>query len=123
MTFSPDMLQRLRDAEEVRIETRRGTEGPIHRTIIWVVVDDHDRVLVRTYLGPGSRWYREALANPDCGLWLGREMLPVRAERAEDPDRVEAASLGFTTKYAGQPSMRAMVRTEVLPTTLELLPR
>ena len=123
MGFVADVLDRLRKTDEIRIETRAGPSAPAHRTTIWVVVDDRDRVLIRTYRGPTSRWYREARANADCALWLGSESLPVLAEPADDLDRIAAASRGYETKYAGDPEVRGMVAEAQLPTTLELLPR
>ena len=121
--FAPDVLERLRTRKEVRIETRRAPEAPVHRTTIWVVVDNRDRVLIRTYRGPSSRWYREALAQPDCVLRLGKEVVDVHVEPAPDPDRIVAASRGYETKYSGDPAARGMVTERVLPTTLELKPR
>ncbi|MGH2462108.1 MAG: DUF2255 family protein [Candidatus Limnocylindria bacterium] len=121
--FAPDTLDRLRTTKTARIETRASSSAPVHRTTIWVVVDDQDRVLIRTYLGPRSRWYREARANPECVLWLGRDSVPVRADAAVDPDRIAAASRGYEVKYVGDPSVRGMVAEAQLPTTLELLPR
>ena len=53
--FAPDVLGRFRDEEEVRIETSRGPDAPTHRTIIWIVVDDRDRVLVRSVLRQGRQ--------------------------------------------------------------------
>jgi hypothetical protein len=123
MGFGPDLLDRLRSTREVRIETQRTPDSPAHRAIIWVVVDDRDRVLIRTYRGPTTRWYREALAAPDCVLWLGKDSIPVRAESAADAERVEAASRGYEAKYADSSSTRAMIAEAVLPTTLELKPR
>jgi hypothetical protein len=120
--FPPDVLEQLRAQREVRIETRAGPDAPIHRTIIWVVVDG-DRAFVRTYRGARSRWYREALVEPYCTLWLGKAALPVRVVVAIEPDVVAAVSRGFETKYARSSSTAAMVREEVLETTLELLPR
>lgn len=120
--FSPEVLERLRTQREVRIETRAGPDKPVHRTIIWVVVDG-DRAFVRTYLGARSRWYREALAQPDCTLWTGGEGVPVRLVTASEPAVIEAVSRGFEAKYARSSSTPAMVRDEVLDTTLELLPR
>jgi len=122
MGFAPDILDQLRTTREVRIETRRAPDAPAHRTIIWVVVEG-DRAFVRTYLGARSRWYREALAEPDCTLWLGKEALPVRVVDATQPDVVAAVSRAFEAKYARSSSTPAMVRDEVLGTTLELLPR
>lgn len=121
--FAPDVLDRLRTRKEVRIETRRAPSAPVHRTTIWVVVDDRDRVLIRTYRGASSRWYREVLAQPDSVLWLGKEAVAVHAEHAPDPDRIVAASRGYETKYGADPAARGMVAERVLPTTLELKPR
>lgn len=123
MGFTPDVLDRLRAIDEVRIETRAGPSAPAHRTTIWVVVDEQGRVLIRTYQGPSSRWYREVRANPECVLWLGSEAVPVRAERATDPHRIAAASRGYEAKYAGDPAVRGMVAEAQLATTLELRPR
>ena len=123
MGFAPSVLDRLREIKEVRIETRAAPSAPIHRTIIWVLVDDADRVLIRTYRGPGSRWYREALAEPDCALWLGNEALSVRVEPALDTDRLAAATRGYEAKYAGKPGLRGMLAEGVLATTLQLKPR
>ena len=47
----------------------------------------------------------------------------VRAELAADPDRVAATSAGLSAKYARSSSLPFMVTPEVLPTTMELLPR
>jgi len=123
MGFASDVLGRLRTTEEVRIETQAAPSAPAHRTTIWVVVDERDRVLIRTYRGPTSRWYREARANSECVLWMGGESVPVQAELADDPDRIAAASRGYEAKYAGDPAVRGMVAGAQLPTTLELRPR
>jgi hypothetical protein len=121
--FSPDDLSLLRDTREVDIETRAGPGSPVHRTTIWIVVDDEDRALIRTYRGPNSRWYREVIAEPDCVLRAGRRAIPVRAVPAADPDRVEAYSAAMLRKYRNSRSAQAMVADDLLPTTLELLPR
>ena len=116
------MLDRLRDEIEVRIETRPSADGPVHRAIIWVVVDDIGRVLVRSWRGATARWYREAVAGAEAGLIVGRERLPIRVERATDAERVAACSAELERKYAGDPAVRSMVRSEILDTTLELHP-
>lgn len=120
MGFSPGLIDRLRGIDQVRIETRAAPAAPVHRTIIWIVVDGADRVLIRTYRGPDSRWYREARAQPEAVLWVGSESVAVRVEAATDPDRVAAASRGYEAKYAGDSALPAMLVDAVLPTTLEL---
>ncbi len=121
--FGEDDLAFVRGVREVEIETARGPDAPRHRAVIWVVVDDDDRVLVRTYLGPRSRWYREALANPSCRLLAAGRVLDVRAELADDPVRIEAYSRAVQAKYAKSRSTPFMLEPHVLPTTIELLPR
>jgi hypothetical protein len=121
-SFGPSELELLRGEEEVEIETSAGEEGPVHRTIVWVVVDDQDRVFVRSYRGPGARWFREITARPQGQLHVRGEALAIRAVPATDPDRVAACSEGLRSKYAGHSSMPFMLRS-YLETTLELLPR
>ena len=119
--FAPEVLERMASTREVRIETRRAPDGPVHRTIIWVVVHD-GRAFVRTFRGAGSRWYREALGDQDCALLIGRDRFPLQLVSMTDPAVVDAVSRGFWAKYPRSKSTAAMVREEVLGTTLELLP-
>lgn len=118
--FSADVLDRLRREIEVDIETHRTEDAPPHRTIIWVVVDDRNRVLVRSYRGAGARWYREATSGTPTALVMGDEHAPVRVEHARDDERIRSCSVELERKYAGDPATAAMVRDEVLDTTLEL---
>ena len=118
----PADLALLRDEEEVEIETAASEEGPAHRAIIWVVVDEEDRVLIRSYRGPDARWYREIVARPEATIHAGERAIPIRAVLAVDPERVGACTEGLREKYAGHTSMPVMLR-QYLETTLELLPR
>lgn len=121
--MTDEELDLLRTTREVQIETSRGNGAPVHRTTIWVVVDDAGRVLVRTYLGPGSRWYRELLANPDGRLHAGGRVLDVSAVPAADEDRVARCSEELARKYAGLAATPRMLAEANLPTTLELRAR
>lgn len=120
--FDPGLLERLRDGIEVDIETRASAGAPPHRTIIWVVVDDGDRVLIRSYRGATARWFREAMSGTPTALVIGDEVVPVTVQHARDEERIRACSVELERKYAGDPATPAMVRDEVLDTTLELLP-
>jgi len=118
-----DVLALLREAQEVQIETRPAPDVPPHLTTIWVVVDEADRVFIRTYRGPGSRWYREATASGRVALLADGQRIEARVSPATDPASVEACSAAFRAKYrTSGASLAAMLVTEVLPTTLELLP-
>ena len=120
--FAASDLALLRDEEEVELETSAADDAPLHRAVIWVVVDDHDRVLIRSYLGPGARWFREITAHPDARVHVQGRAVEVQAVHATDSDRVASCSEGFLRKYAGQRSARSMASNH-LDTTLELLPR
>jgi hypothetical protein len=120
--FDPSILALLREEDEIEIETAAGDDGPTHRAIIWVVVDDRDRVLIRSYRGPGARWFREITAHPEGLICVRDRGLPVRAVPANDDDRIAACSEGLRRKYPGDPAMPRMLRDH-LETTLELVPR
>ena len=120
MSFDREDLAAIAAAEEVRIETQ-APEGPVHETVIWAVVDE-DETFIRSYRGADARWYREATANPAVALLVGDRRLAATAIPATDPDAVQRTSAAFMRKYAGDPAAKAMVRPEVLPTTLRLEP-
>lgn len=120
--FTAAFRETLRRETEVVIETRATADAPSHRTTIWVVVDAQDRVLIRSYRGAGARWYREATGGAPAALVIGDEVVAVAVEHARDDERVQACSAELERKYAGDPATPAMVRDEVLDTTLELHP-
>lgn len=120
--FDAAMLDRLRRERRVRLETRRHMGGPVHRTTIWIVVDDADRALIRSWRGAGARWYREATGGQATALIVGRDLIPVTVVHATDAERVASCSGALEAKYAGDPATREMVADEVLDTTLEVSP-
>ena len=116
----PDAID---SAREVEIETRRGEGAPVHRTIIWAVVDDGE-VFVRSLRGPSGRWYRELMLDPDAAvLHTQHEEFPVQAVPANDPDSVERASEALRRKYSDSRSLASMLAGDVLDTTVKLEPR
>lgn len=121
--FAPDILDLLSGAEEIEIETAHHEGAARHRTIIWVVVDEEQRALIRSVNGGSARWFREAVANPEVTIHVGGRAIPAGVVVANDEARVRAASHGYQAKYAGDESTSAMLTDEVLSTTLELTPR
>ena len=110
----------LETAEEVRIETR-AADGTLHRTIIWVVVED-GRIYVRSVNGASARWYREALARPHVTLDVYGHRLSLTVVPATDPKSIADCSAGLARKYRRSYSLGAMLRDDVLGTTLRLDP-
>jgi nitroreductase len=119
--FDAATLASLEEAGEIEIETRAAPGAPAHHTVIWVVVED-GRAFIRTVRGPRSRWYREAIAHPRAAVTVGPERISVRVVRADDPTSVGLCSFGLARKYAGDPSLPAMLSPDVLGTTLRLEP-
>jgi hypothetical protein len=119
MTAEDDRLK-LEAAKEVRIATR-AADGTVHRTIIWVVVED-GRIYIRSVNGATARWHREAVARPDVALHVHGRRLLFRAVPATDASSIAACSAGLERKYKRSYSVRAMVAPSVLGTTLRLDP-
>jgi hypothetical protein len=123
MTFSSDTLQAWDQTAEVQVETTRGRDAPVHRTVIWIVVDG-DQAFIRSVRGPKGRWYRELLANPHGAIHAEGRRVPVAAQPATDAASVARVSDLLSHKYQQRwpGPTAAMLRDEVLPTTLRLTP-
>jgi hypothetical protein len=117
--FDADTLNELRQLHEVAIRTGRHPETAV---VIWVVVAD-DEVFVRSVRGRKGRWYRDLAAGGPATLEFAGRRVAVRAIPASDPPAVAQASREYLRKYQPSPYAQAMVRAEVLPTTLRLEPR
>ena len=118
--FDQETLNLLSRAKLIRMETSR-PGGPVHRTIIWVIVDGTE-VYVRSYRGRAGRWYREVRANPQAAVLVKKLRIPVRAVQARSARAVARVSRGYFKKYGRTPPAIAMVRREILSTTLRLEP-
>ena len=118
MRFSQEDLAVLEATPEVEIETT-AADGGIHRTIIWIVVDGSD-VFIRSYRGPSARWYREVRGRPEVAIHVDGRRIPARAVCACDEDAIRRTSEGLACKYPADPATPAMLRDEVLDTTLRL---
>ena len=121
--FPPSLLQRLTGAYSIKIETRDRADAPWHRTTVWVAVDQPaGAVYVRSVRGPSGNWYRRLLANPQGGMAVSAERVDVKAVPAT-ADEITLVSDLFRRKYANDQHMLAIQRPEVLPATLQLVPR
>src|SRR5216683_8295989 len=112
--FEADTLSDLRDRKEVRIRTEKHPDSAV---VIWVVVTD-DEVFVRSFRGTKGRWYRDLATGGSATLEFAGRQLAVQALPASDADSIARASREYLRKYQPSPYAQAMVRAEVLPTTL-----
>jgi hypothetical protein len=120
MRFDGDALALLADTEEIEIETA-APGGPVHRTIIWVVVEGED-AFVRSVNGSTARWYREAIANPAVTIHADGKALPARVVAAPDAESVQRVNEALRSKYTGITGLREMLEPDIFPTTLRLEP-
>src|SRR5437660_9403472 len=117
--FNAETLRELRDVQEVAIRTDK---HPKTAVVIWVVVAD-DEVFARSVGGTKGRWYRDLAAGGPATLEFAGRRLAVQAVPASEPDAVARASHEYLRKYRPSPYAQAMVKSEVLLTTLRLEPR
>ena len=68
------------------------------------------------------RWYRDLATGGSATLEFAGRRLEVRAVAASDADSIARASREYLSKYQASPYAQAIVRAEVLPTTLRLEP-
>lgn len=117
--FDAETLRHLREAREVSIRTDKHPKSAV---VIWVVVAGDD-VFVRSVSGARGRWYRDLETGGPATLEFGSYRLLVHAIPELGASAVERASGEYLRKYHTSPYAQAMVKTEVLPTTLRLEPR
>jgi hypothetical protein len=117
--FEPDTLRNLRELKEVRIRTEKHPDSAV---VIWVVVAD-DETFVRSFRGTKGRWYRDLAAGGPATLELAGGQLAVQAIVTTDPAAIDRASREYLRKYRGSPYTQAMVKDDLLQTTLRLEPR
>ena len=116
--FDADLLEAFRTTEEVDVETWSPANGA-RQTIVWIVVVEGMPYL-RSVRGSAARWYREIREEPAAAIHVQGRRVPVRAVLADDPSTSTAVSEALAAKYPTDPAMPAMLRPEVLGTTLRL---
>lgn len=123
VSFTPDTLSAWNDTPEIQIETTRGDGAPVHRTVVWIVVDG-DTAYVRSVRGPSGRWYRELSGDRHGAVHAGGRRVAVEAEPVTDTATIARVSQLLRDKYEKRwPGPTAsMLREEVLPTTVRLRP-
>jgi len=89
--FDGDILEELRETQEVRIRTER---HPGNAVVIWVAVDDGE-VFVRSWLGPRGRWYKDLAAGGHATVEYAGRTVPVRAIPAGDEASIARTSREF----------------------------
>jgi hypothetical protein len=120
--WTTDELDRIGDADELRIAPRH-KDGTLRRAVpIWVVRVG-DELYVRSWRGDGGRWYRAALASGEGHVSAGGVSKDVALLAAGDEvnDAVDAAFRQKYGRYTGY--VEPMVAPQARATTLRLVLR
>lgn len=121
--FDRQTVALLEREREIDIVATRQDGSATAATTIWVVVDGED-AFIRSWRGERAIWYRAATGRPsEVELRAGGRRIPVRVVPAADDRSVARCSAALQAKYAGDPSADAMVRDEIVATTLRVEPR
>jgi len=124
--WSPDELERIDTAEELRIATQR-SDGTLRRDVpIWVV-SDGGHVYVRTWYRRDDGWYGHAVDSRRARIEIAGLEADVAVEDIGDDKsglraRVDAA---YRAKYGryGEATVDRMVSDDAAATTLRLTRR
>ncbi len=116
--WTPNELEAIGAADEMRIAPRRpdGTLTPC--TTIWVVRVGDD-LYVRSYRGPSGSWYRAAQLTGRGRISVGGVERDVTFERHGVEADVDQA---YRAKYGRSTYVDAMLTAETAATTLRLVP-
>lgn len=116
---APELRYRLAQMPKMGIETRPDANAPAHRTAIWVVVLGED-VYVRSFRGTAGRWYQDLKAHSEAAISVEEQRILVRAVPVKDAATITQVSHAYRQKYHHELYLPAMLREEILPTTLRL---
>jgi hypothetical protein len=116
--FTADERKRLAETDEVHVGFRPGQRIPI-----WIVIDA-DAVYVRSVRGPDGKWYQALAAGRPFTLRAADAEWSIAGQHVTDQAEVARVSEAFSRKYQQRwpGPTAAMLRPEVLPTTMRVAP-
>lgn len=122
--WTTDELNKIGDAEELQIASRRNDGTLRKRVIIWVVQVGDD-LYVRSVNGRDSWWFRGTQTREEGRIWAGGVEKDVTfVEVAADDAIIEQIDAAYHDKYRRWPQYVAPLMTpESRAATLKLVPR
>ncbi|MCB9418493.1 MAG: DUF2255 family protein [Ardenticatenaceae bacterium] len=123
MEWTNDELQRIGDAEELRIAGRKADGTLRQATIIWVVRVG-DELYVRSVNGRSSAWFRGVLVRHNGRIWAGGVEKDVTFVETPDSPRHAAIDAAYREKYGRYPQeyVEACLTPKAHAATLKLVP-
>jgi hypothetical protein len=121
-SWSPDELERIGRATELRLASKR-PDGSVRPYITIWVVRAGDDVFVRSAYGPNSGWYRRAAVSRQGRIRSGGVERDVTFEEAW-PQTTDAVTAAYHAKYGryGPAIVGTVVSPEAEQLTLRIVP-
>lgn len=122
-TWTSEELNKIGNAEELRIASLR-RDGTLRKQVIIWVVRLGDDLYVRCVNGREGAWFRGALTRHEGRIWAGGVEKDVAFVEETDPDINARIDEAYLTKYRRYPQWVApMVTPEARAATIKLVPR
>ena len=122
-TWTSDELDRIGNAEELRLATQR-PDGTLRDPVtIWVIRYGND-LYVRSWRGPGGSWFRRTRERRNGRIQAGgvdKDVTFADADHGLD-DQIDAAYRAKYRRYSGT-YVDPMVAPQARATTIKLVPR
>jgi hypothetical protein len=123
--WTDDELERVGNAEELQLASRR-PDGTLRKFIIMWVVRDGDELFVRSAYGPDNPWYRRAIASGEGRIRAGGVERDAEFEHvAEDAAVHSTLDETYREKYRshGEQIVDTVVGEHVHGVTIRLVPK
>ena len=121
-SWTSEELDKIGNAEELRIATLR-REGTLRKPVIIWVVRLGDDLYVRCVNGRKGTWFRGVLTRHEGRIWAGSVEKDVSFVEETDPEINAKIDETYLTKYQRYPQWVApMVTPEVRAATIKLVP-
>ncbi|MCA9919571.1 MAG: DUF2255 family protein [Anaerolineales bacterium] len=123
MEWTNDELQRIGDAEELRIAGRKADDTLRQATIIWVVRVG-DELYVRSVNGRSSAWFRGVLGQHNGRIWAGGVEKNVTFMETPDSPLHTSIDAAYREKYGRYPQeyVEACLTPKAHAATIKLVP-
>jgi len=121
-TWTSDELDKIANADELRLSTQR-TDGSLRNPVTIWVVRHGDDLYIRSYRGPGGWWFRHAREHREGRIQAGGVDKNVTFADA-DHDLDDQIDTAYRAKYSRYSStyVDPMVAPQAKATTTKLLP-
>lgn len=122
-TWTSDELDKIGNAEELRLATQRPDSTLRNPVTIWVVRHGDD-LYIRSYRGPSGSWFRHARERREGRIQAGgvdKNVTLTDADHGLD-DQIDAAYRTKYHRYSGT-YVDPMISPQARATTIKLVPR